>query len=242
MSVSRVTGPLFKFFGSKWTAARRYPAPEYGTVVEPFAGSAGYSLRHAERNVVLYERNRDVRALWRWLIEEATEGEIRALPVGLPVGTDLRTVGASAGATLLMRFWQRTNCLSQTWTVSPWGNMPGLWTANTRARVASEVGAVKHWLVGADGLAALRGAREPATWFCDPPYLYGYRYGSGALDHEALGALLRGAPGQVIACEAPCAKTGRVPAYLPFSVLGTFVTSRRKATNHHHSTELVWTR
>ena len=35
--------PLFPFYGSKWRDAKRYGAPVFGHVVEPFAGSAGYS-------------------------------------------------------------------------------------------------------------------------------------------------------------------------------------------------------
>lgn len=29
--------PLFPFYGSKWSDARRYPPPEHGRVIEPFA-------------------------------------------------------------------------------------------------------------------------------------------------------------------------------------------------------------
>ena len=36
-------GPLFKWFGSKWSASKHYPRPLYDTIVEPFAGGAGYA-------------------------------------------------------------------------------------------------------------------------------------------------------------------------------------------------------
>lgn len=60
--------PFFHFWGSKWSLARHYPAPEHDTVIEPFAGGAGYALRHYQRNVVLVERDPEIAALWRWLI------------------------------------------------------------------------------------------------------------------------------------------------------------------------------
>ena len=46
--------PFFGYYGGKWRdAVKHYPAPQFDIVMEPFAGSAGYALRYAERNVVL---------------------------------------------------------------------------------------------------------------------------------------------------------------------------------------------
>ena len=69
-----ITGPLFKWFGSKWLSARLLPPPEHDVVVEPFAGAAGYSLRHPGSLVYLYERDPHVFNLWSWLIKTATGG------------------------------------------------------------------------------------------------------------------------------------------------------------------------
>lgn len=41
--------PFFTYFGGKYRIAPRYPKPQYNTIIEPFAGSAGYSLRYPER-------------------------------------------------------------------------------------------------------------------------------------------------------------------------------------------------
>jgi hypothetical protein len=138
-------GPLFKWFGSKWQAARHYPPPLRAGIVEPFAGSAGYALNYADREVVLWEADPNLSELWRWLISDATPALVREIPIGLPVGLDIRTLGLSDGQGLLLKHWQRTNNAGDCWTVSPWGNMPGQWTENTRARVAEQVCAVKHW-------------------------------------------------------------------------------------------------
>lgn len=45
--------PFFRYFGSKWLVGKHYPAPMHETIVEPFAGSACYSLHHFDRKVVL---------------------------------------------------------------------------------------------------------------------------------------------------------------------------------------------
>jgi len=37
--------PFWRYYGGKFRAAPRYPTPTHKTIVEPFAGAAGYSLR-----------------------------------------------------------------------------------------------------------------------------------------------------------------------------------------------------
>lgn len=238
----RITGPLFKWFGSKWTASKHYPAPTHEVLFEPFAGSAGYGLRHHTKKVVLAESDVHIRRLWRWLISEAKESDIRDLPVNLPEGTDIRTLGLNMGQALLMKTWQRTNNVGDCWTVSSWGNKPGQWTENTRSRVANEFHLVKHWLVADDGLALMRNTVVPATWFIDPPYQHNYQYRAAPLDYDGLAGLVDRLEGQVIVCEAACPKTGQLPSWLPFEPFRTTVTSRRKAHNHHHSKELIYAR
>jgi len=236
MSDTKVTGPLFKWFGSKWLASKLYPAPDHDTVFEPYAGSAGYSLRHHEKKIVLWEENPNVSALWQWLIGEASSASVLEIPVGVPEGTDIGTLGLSVGQSLLLKHWQRTNNVGPCSTISPWGNKPGQWTANTRARVAEELHAVKHWKVGRIH------PDSPGTYFLDPPYIYNYRYGFKEFDHAGLVKKIAMIPrgSQIIACEAACQKTGRVPDYLPFEPFGLRITSRRKTTENHHSREYLY--
>lgn len=235
------TGPLFKWFGSKWLSSKTLPPPQYDCIVEPFAGGAGYSLRYAHKDVFICESDPHVFALWQWLIGEATETSIREIPVHVTEGTDIRTLGLSYGQQLLLKTWQRTNNVGNCWTISPWGNKPGQWTENTRARVASEFAAVRHWQVHNDGMIVLRQSDALATWFIDPPYQYNYQYKQASIDYAELATLIQAKRGQKIVCEAVCPKTGAVPAWLPFRHFGERITSRRKAENNHHSKELLWT-
>ena len=63
----------FGYFGAKHGMARFYPAPLYNTVIEPFAGAAGYacywsSLPGSNINrVILIDSNPNVIALWHRL-------------------------------------------------------------------------------------------------------------------------------------------------------------------------------
>lgn len=234
----RVTGPLFKWFGSKWLASKIYPQPEHDTIFEPFAGSAGYSLRHHARKVVLWEDNEQVHALWTWLTTSANAASVLEIPINIREGTDIREIGLNRFQALLLKHWQRTNNVGDCWTISPWGNKPGQWTANTRSRVAEELYAVKHWKVRRVTYD------DPGTYFIDPPYLYNYRYrfAADSFAHSALVADIGRIPkkSQIIVCEAACQKTGRVPRYLPFKKFGDRITSRRKKTENHHSKEYLY--
>lgn len=239
---SRVTGPLFKWFGSKWLSSRVLPAPKHEVLVEPYAGGAAYALRHSELGVVLCEREKNLVALWPWLIREATDQDVREIPLGVPVGTDIRTLGLSQGQALLLKSWQRTNNVGDCWTISPWGNRPGQWTANTRARVAEEIGAVKHWQFcdDIDGTSLIETFDLAATWFVDPPYQHNYRYGQPPLDYGRLAAAIVARKDHLIVCEAACKKTGLRPDWLPFKEFGTRVTSRRGKHSRGKSLELFW--
>ena len=68
--------PFWTFFGGKWRIAPKYPAPVYDTIIEPFAGEAGYALRHASAKVVLVEADPLIAGIWRWLIK-VTPSEVR---------------------------------------------------------------------------------------------------------------------------------------------------------------------
>ncbi len=243
--MSKITGPAFKCFGSKWLSSKLLPPPEHSAIVEPFAGGAGYSLRHYEKDVLLFEKDEHVHDLWVWLIKTATQQDILDIPQGLPAGTDIRTLDLSYGQKLLLKNWQRTNNFGGCWTISGWGDLPGQWTKNTRARVAEEVQAIKHWeIYHVSGVQAIEAndRNVDATWLIDPPYQHNYQYRlRRPLDYKSLGRYVKQLNGQVIVCEALHPRTGEFPNWLPFQPWAKRVTSRRKAGNNTHSSEVIWT-
>lgn len=245
---SRITGPFFKWFGGKWNASKHYPTPTGEVIIEPFAGSACYSLRYFDKKVIIAEKDPHLNALWKWLIHEATESDVMSIPVGLEVGYDIRNLGLSPGQSLLVKSWQRTNNVGNCWTVSSWGNKPGQWTESSRLRVANQLHLIKHWEVKDCGLELMEGTSsngdlEGVTWFVDPPYQNNYQYRNPLpISYQQLGKLISSLNGQIICCEAICPKTGTIPNYLPFEFFRSCVTSRRKSHNSHHSKELIWYR
>ena len=58
---------MWGYFGSKSKIIDKYPKPNYTTIIEPFAGTAQYSLRYWENDVFLYEKYDVIVKLWKWL-------------------------------------------------------------------------------------------------------------------------------------------------------------------------------
>ena len=69
---------MFSYYGRKRLLAHYYAEPQHDLIVEPFAGSAGYSL-HGNRwrkDVLLLDRDTRLVGVWEWLIGEATRATI----------------------------------------------------------------------------------------------------------------------------------------------------------------------
>jgi len=209
--------PFFTYYGGKWRAAKRYPPPKYDLIVEPFAGAAGYSLRHYQKDVVLVDKDPVLAGLWDYLIH-VSEKEILGLPLWQP---DFDTVSDIPNicqeARHLIGFWLNKGTTSPARSPSAWQRTgkysPGnFWGEPVKQRIASQVGYIRHWKVICGDYTAAK-VSEPATYFVDPPYMRAgqhYKHGSKALDFAALASWCKSLDGQVIVCE------GEGADWLPF--------------------------
>ena len=207
--------PLFPFYGSKWRIAARYPASG-PRVVEPFAGSAGYSLYHEPRQVALYDLDPVLVGVWDYLIR-APEAEVLALP-DLGPGQTVDDLRLPQEARWLIGFWLNRGSAVPKKTQSSWSLRHGrphlVWGPWARQRIASQLARVRHWTVAQASYEAVPAAPCTPTWFVDPPYAtQGHRYRCRAVDRERLAAWCHALPGTVIVCEHPDA------AWLPFAPL-----------------------
>lgn len=208
------------------------PPPRYRVIVEPCAGAAGYATRYHARGVVLVEDDPIIAELWRWLIR-ASEADVLELPDEVP--ETVRDLGLAPGPAALIGFWLNHGASMPAQTPSAWMRQypDQFWGPKVRARVAAQVGAIKHWTL-------IEGSYEAApdmeaTWFIDPPYQKAGKYYRRRIkDYGALGGWCRERRGQVIVCEAEGAD------WMPFEPLGVFKANESR-TGGKRSKEVIWT-
>jgi len=231
--------PFWRYYGGKYRAAPRYPAPRFGTIIEPFAGQAGYSLRYPDRRVVLVEKYPVVAGVWRFLIN-ATERDVLDIPYVEHV--DELPDRVCQEARWLVGFCMNSASTSPRKALSSGakkqtrdGRKFEGWSEDKRQRVANQVRHIRHWqVIEGDYTQA---PEVEATYFVDPPYQGAagkhYVHGSGAIDYEALGSWVRSRSGQIIACEAVGA------SWLPFRPFMIAKASGMRGSPT--SAEAIWT-
>lgn len=227
--------PFWRYYGGKWRASPRYPAPKHGTIVEPFAGCAGYATRHADLDVVLIEKYDRIAEIWDYLIR-VPSSEVRRIPYVEAVD-DLPS-WVPGPARDLVGFWMNSAIASPRKVLSSgrrklaaMGRKFEGWTEATRERIATQVAHIRHWrVIHGDYRSAPSVA---ATWFIDPPYQgrAGRHYVHSDVDYEALAEWCRERSGQVIVCEADGA------TWLPFRPFGAVKAGPARRVSH----EVVWT-
>jgi hypothetical protein len=228
--------PFWRYYGSKWRSAPKYPPPRHATIIEPFAGAAGYSLRYPDREVILVEKYHVIAEIWRWLIDVSVDevlaipevDAVADLPAWVPQAGRL-LVGMCLGANATRPKPVLARVIAERTAV---GSAEG-WSAVMRDRVAAQVNAIRHWRVIEGGYDAAPDVE--ATQFVDPPYRGkpGRRYvcTSSKLDYPALATWCRSRRGQVIVCEAEGAD------WLPFEPF-----LEQRGMGGKVSREAIWTR
>ena len=227
--------PFFGFYGGKWRdAPKHYPAPTHDLIVEPFAGSAGYSVRYADRKVILGEKDPVLYGVWDYLIHVSAR-EVLAIP-DLEPGQTVADLPISQEARWLVGLWLNRGASRPRTGPSAWmrdGIRPGsFWGERVRSTIARQVERIRHWRIHNCSYEDLPFSGE-ATWFIDPPYQKQgrhYRHGAEGIDFPALGAWCEQRSGQVIVCENQGAD------WLPFTPLADVKTTRASS----RSVEVVW--
>lgn len=222
---------MWSYYGSKTNIVDLYPKPKYDTIIEPFAGSARYSLKYFEKEVVLIDRYHVITDIWKWL-QQCSPKDILSLPrfkngeninnhnydcieqrylCGFLVGFGF----ADPRKTAVARFRNRPNAMN--------------FTIN---KIAGEIYKIKHWKIINDSYENADLENIIATRFIDPPYIIGgqvYKFGNNKIDYNSLGSWCRERNGQTIVCENSNA------TWLPFVPLKT-----QHVMSGHYS-EGIWT-
>lgn len=222
--------PFMKYFGSKFRLAKYYPAPKFDVLVEPFAGSAGYSLMYWQKRVVLCELNEKMYSIWDYLIRVKSD-EIRSLPNIAPGQDVSKLMGIAPEARALIGLWLTWNAAGPRRMVNKFSG----WGPRIRERIASQVECIRHWEVYNCSYEQCP-YEGPATWFVDPPYCGGlgkhYPCNNKTINYVSLAEWCMSRNGQTIVCEAD-------PAWwLPFSSLRQVKSNTQLGRTMR---ELIWT-
>jgi len=198
---------MFSYYGTKARLAAAYSPPACDTIIEPFAGAAGYSCLYPGKQVRLFDLNPKIIAVWHWLIR-ANPQDVRSLPDIQPGQTVDQYETLSDAERWLIGF-----------CINPASSCPKI-TASKRSawprykkRIEQAVPKIKHWTATLASWNSI--PNQVATWYVDPPYQKAgkYYFGFSGINFTDLGAWCRDRIGQVIVCENEGAD------WLPFQTL-----------------------
>jgi hypothetical protein len=203
--------PAFLFYGGKWKAARHLGRPQREHVIEPFAGSAGFSCYWEPPMVTLVERDPVIYGVWSYLQRTSAE-EILRLPANID-SVDELPPSVCQEARHLIGLWFNRAVAYPVPRRSRWARQPRyaamFWGETIKLRIASQLPNIRHWKI-------IHGAWSDAPdieahWHIDPPYAQaGVHYRFNDIDRAALADWCRTRKGFLQVCEAQSAN------WLPF--------------------------
>lgn len=213
---------MFSYYGSKSKLAHLYPRPKFSKIIEPFSGSARYSLLYWEKDITIVDKFHKVISIWKYL-QSASEKDILQLP-------DIEYQEKIPSSLSDPEKWLIGYCIARGGKrPCTKGHKFNNWK-DDKVRIARDLYKIKHWKIILGDYKDLE--NEEVTWFIDPPYqLKGvtYSFGSNSIDYDSLGLWCRERIGQVIVCENLGA------TWLDFMELKSFTGAYKK------NTEVYWT-
>ena len=210
---------MFSYYGSKSKIVDYYPPPKHKKIIEPFAGSARYSLKYWQNDVLLVEKFEKVFKIWNYL-QNATKNDILSLP---DVITDLREMDLSEAEKYLIGYCIGRGSARPRNKSGKFNN----WTTD-KIRIANDIHKIKHWEIIQGDYNEIRNTE--ATWFIDPPYkvqIHGYN--CKIEDYSKLAEWCKERTGQIIVCE------NENGDWLPFKPL------KKLNGINKQTTEYIWT-
>ena len=213
---------MFSYYGSKSKIVHYYPPPKYGKIIEPFAGSARYSLKYFDRDITLIDKFEKIVILWKWL-QECSPSDILKLP-DLTYKQTVEDYNLSDNEKLLLGFMVAQGVASPQKIVQQFSNIK-----SEKKRIASQLHKIKHWKIILGDYKDCENQEQ--TWFIDPPYKIGgehYRESNTKIDYDYLSDWCLHRKGQIIVCENTKAN------WLPFLPIISFNGA------YTRTTEAIW--
>lgn len=216
---------MWSYYGSKSKIVDLYPPPKHDRIIEPFAGSARYSLMYWQKEVLLVDKFDTIVNMWKYL-QSASKKDILDLPdMDNRESDNLNNFNLSEDEKNLIGF-----CIGRG---SPHPrNKPGKYNSwkEDKKRIANDLHKIKHWTIQLGTYDEIPNFPN-VTWFIDPPYQYGgeyYRFSNKQLDFTHLANWCMNRTGHVIVCENTKAD------WLPFKPI------IQMQGSHYKTVEAIW--
>lgn len=217
---------MFSYYGSKSKIVDYYPKPRFDTIIEPFAGSARYSLKYWEHDVILVDKYEVIVKIWHWL-QQASKEDILRLPV-LKRGEKIaREMFDCEESFHLMGYLIQRGNATPALTLCSFAEKG---VKEELIRISKDLHKIKHWTIVHGDYKDLE--NRPVTWFIDPPYQFGghsYKESNRKINFQELAVWCQDRQGQAIVCENIKAD------WLPFKPM-----LKTKGKNNKFSTEAIW--
>ena len=203
-----------------------YPPPKYSKIIEPFAGTARYSLKYWDRDITIIDKYDVVIKIWKWL-QQCSPNDILSLPK-LTTGQDLRKLNLSEGELLFLQMNAGIASTAPRFKVSKFSAEQN-GRKNKYKLISENLYKIRHWEVVLGDYMDVK--NEKATWFIDPPYQFGGQaYKENKIDFNHLGNWCKNRLGQVLVCENTKA------TWLPFVPIKNI-----RSISANPTTEAIWT-
>lgn len=218
---------MWNFFGSKWNLAKYYGPPRRDKVIEPFAGSACYSLYWNCRNVLLADISPEICAIWDYLINCSVQ-DIKDLPDVIKDADHLHSIPKPEQLLIRRWIWCLPVITDKHVTMNRYllhvdnpAKQLTIWSKRCKLRIIGQKELIANWKVVNEPYWKLQ--NEDAHWFIDPPYNNkagkSYEYNCDGINFKELGKWCLRRKGTMDVCENEGAD------WLPFVILKSNHTS-----------------
>lgn len=216
---------MWSYYGSKSRVVHLYPIPTEDRIIEAFAGSARYALRHWEKEVLLVDKYDVIIKVWKYL-QQCSPSDILGLPT-LKTGMEIDKLGLSEPECMFLGLLAGIASTSPRNKVSSYsGEQNG--RKNKMKNIANQLHKIKHWQFMHGSYEDI--PNQKATWFLDPPYQFGgHAYVENKIDFAQLSEFAKSRMGQVIVCENTKAD------WMDFKPM-----SKMRGANLGYTTEAIW--
>jgi len=215
---------MFSYYGSKSKIVDYYPPPKHKKIIEPFAGSARYSLKYWENDILLVDKYHIIVNTWKWL-QQCSQKDILKLPI-MGIGETIDSFNLSYEEKIFMGFIVQQGTTGLRKTVSKFA-VDGI--KKNLEKIASQLFKIKHWNIIEGCYKDIENSES--TWFIDPPYQFGgheYKHSNKNIIFTDLAEWCKTRNGQTIVCENTKAD------WLPFKAMKEMQGTMFKTT------EAIW--